>query len=59
VLAQLAAKRLHLSQRLLPLDDLVEQDLQPLDIRPASSGSRTRLPSSPSTAVSTVALRRQ
>ena len=32
VLAQLPAQRLHLAQRLLPLDDLVEQDLQPLDV---------------------------
>ena len=32
VLAQLAPQRLHLAQRLEPLDDLVEQDLQPLDV---------------------------
>ena len=32
VLAQLTAQRLDLAQRLLPLDNLVEQDLQPLDV---------------------------
>ena len=32
VLAQLAAQRLHLAHRLEPLDDLVEQDLQPLNV---------------------------
>ena len=32
VLAQLAAQRLHFAQRLEPLDDLVEQDLEPLEI---------------------------
>ena len=32
MLAQLAAQRLHLAQRLQPLDDLVEQDFQPLDV---------------------------
>ncbi len=32
MLAQLAPERFHLAHRLQPLDDLVEQDLQPLDI---------------------------
>ena len=32
VLAQLPPQRLHLAQRLEPLDDLVEQNLQPLDV---------------------------
>ena len=32
VLAQLPPQHLHLAQRVLPLDDLVEEDLQPLRI---------------------------
>ena len=47
VLAQLTPQRLHLAQRLQPLDDLVEQDLQPLDVDRLGRGSRRRLPSSP------------